>query len=524
MSGADQHGRSALVGPGRLVRAAQYVRMSTEHQKYSTENQADIIGRYAEQRGFEVVRTYEDSGKSGLNIEGRESLQRLLADVAAGAADFTAILVYDVSRWGRFQDADEPAYYEFICRAAGIAVHYCAEQFENDGSLSATIIKSMKRAMAGEYSRELSAKVFTGQCRLIGLGFRQGGPAGYGLRRVLVDERREVKGTLSRGEHKSLQTDRVILRPGPPEEVEVVRRLYRMFVVQRRTESEIAAALNAEGLLTDLGRPWTRGTVHQILTNEKYIGNNVYNRVSFKLKHRRVINAPKDWVRAEGAFEAVIEPDFYEAAQRIIQDRSRRFTNEELLDRLSQLLAQKGWLSGLIIDEVEDMPSSSTFRQRFGSLVQAYRLIGYSPGRDYRYIETNKALRALHPTVVSGVINQIEVAGGHVERDEATDLLRINREFTTSVVVSRCHLSPAGGRRWKVRLDYGLRPDITIAVRMADDNATVQDYYLLPWIDVGATAPLRLASENGIRLDAYRFETLEAFFDLTRRTRLRLAA
>jgi hypothetical protein len=59
---------------------------------------------------------------------------------------------------------------------------------------------------------------------------------------------------------------------------------------------------------------------------------------------------------------------------------------------------------------------------------------------------------------------------------------------------------------------------------MGDDNATVQDYYLLPWIDVGATAPLRLAPENGIRLDAYRFETLEAFFDLTRRTRLRLAA
>lgn len=238
-----------------LVRAAQYVRMSTEHQKYSTENQADIIAQYAARRGFEVVRTYEDSGKSGLRLDGRQSLQQLIADVRSGAADFNAILVYDVSRWGRFQDADESAYYEFICREAGIIVHYCAEQFENDGSLSATIIKSMKRAMAGEYSRELSAKVFTGQCRLIRLGFRQGGPAGYGLRRQLVDEHRVPKAELARGEHKSLQTDRVVLVPGPPEELEVVRRLYRMFVVQRRTESEIAAALNAEGLVTDLARP-----------------------------------------------------------------------------------------------------------------------------------------------------------------------------------------------------------------------------------------------------------------------------
>ena len=164
--------------PRAPIRAAQYVRMSTEHQKYSTENQGEAICRYAEQRGFALVRTYEDSGKSGLRLDGRDALKQLIDDVRAGAADFSAILVYDVSRWGRFQDADESAYYEFICKEAGISVHYCAEQFENDGSLSATIIKSMKRAMAGEYSRELSVKVFAGQCRLIGLGFRQGGMAG----------------------------------------------------------------------------------------------------------------------------------------------------------------------------------------------------------------------------------------------------------------------------------------------------------------------------------------------------------
>ena len=91
--------------------------------------------------------------------------------------------------------------------------------------------------MAGEYSRELSAKVFTGQCRLIELGFRQGGPAGYGLRRMLIDEHGNPKAELARGEQKSLQTDRVILRPGPAEEVETVRRIYRLFVEQGMVES-----------------------------------------------------------------------------------------------------------------------------------------------------------------------------------------------------------------------------------------------------------------------------------------------
>ena len=481
----------------KVVRAAQYVRMSTDHQKYSTENQADIIAVYAEQRGFEIVKTYEDAGKSGLRLNGRAALQQLIADVRAGRADFSAILVYDISRWGRFQNADESAYYEFICREAGIAIHYCAEQFENDGSIGATIIKSVKRAMAGEYSRELSAKVFTGQCRLIRLGFRQGGPAGFGLRRQLIDEHGAHKAELGRGVQKSLQTDRVVLTPGPPAEVELVRRLYRMFVVQRRSEREIAAALNAEGLVTDLGRPWTRGVVHQVLTNEKYIGNNVYNRISYKLKQKRVTNPPDMWVKAEGVFEGIVERYFFEAAQRIIQDRSRRLNDEQLLEHLSALLAEKGWLSGLVIDEVDDMPSSSTFRHRFGSLMRAYQLVGYSPSRDYRYIETNRALRAYHPTVVADVIAEIEQSGGTVRRDPISDLLRINEEFSASVVVVRCHETPAGGHRWKARLDVGLRPDITIAVRMAADNVAVRDYYLLPWIDVGAAPHLRLAPDNG---------------------------
>lgn len=507
-----------------LKRAAQYVRMSTEHQKYSTENQAEMIEQYAARRGFEIVQTYEDSGKSGLKLEGRLALQQLIDDVRNQRADFEAVLVYDVSRWGRFQDADESAYYEFICREGGITVHYCAEQFENDGSLSATIIKSMKRAMAGEYSRELSAKVFTGQCRLIRLGYRQGGPAGYGLRRVLVDEQGRVKAELARGEHKSLQTDRVILQPGPPEEVETVRRLYRMFVVQQRSESQIADVLNAEGLKTDLGREWTRGTVHQILSNEKYIGNNVYNRISYKLKANRVANPPDMWVRQDGAFEPIVEQDFFEAAQRIIEERSRRFTDQELLDRLSGLLTDKGWLSGVVIDEIEDMPSSSTFRHRFGSLTRAYALVGYSPPRDYNYIEINRALRAMHPDIVASVISDIEAQGGAVERDPLSDLLRVNEEFTVAVVIARCHVSPSGGMRWKVRFDSGLRPDLTIAVRMEDDNQTVRDYYLFPWLDLSRTPKLRLAPDNGVLLDAFRYESLDAFLELTRRTSLRLAA
>ena len=405
------------VGQGSAARAAEYVRMSTDHQKYSTENQADAIRQYAVRRGLEIVRTYADEGRSGLRLDGRDALKQLIEDVQNGKANFATILVYDVSRWGRFQDADESAYYEYICKRAGISVQYCAEQFENDGSPVSTIVKGVKRAMAGEYSRELSVKVFAGQCRLIELGFRQGGPPGYGLRRRLIDQSGAAKGELAPGEHKSIQTDRVVLAPGPPAEVDNVRWMYRSFVTEGKPEGQIADILNQRGVMTDLGRPWTRGSVHQILINEKYVGNNVWNRGSFKLKKKRVRNSPEMWIRAEGAFVPLIERALFDAAQSIIRERSQRLTNEEMLEALQRLLKDRGYLSGIIIDEAELLPSSSAYQSRFGSLLHAYELVGYTPDRDYRYIEINRELRRLHPQIMSDTIAGIESAGGSVVQD-----------------------------------------------------------------------------------------------------------
>ncbi len=403
-------------------RAAQYVRMSTEHQRYSSENQSDAIAHYAEQRGIEIIRTYSDEGKSGLRIQGRDGLKQLIDDIQSGRADYEAVLVYDISRWGRFQDADESAYYEYICKRAGISVIYCAEQFENDGSPVSTIVKGVKRAMAGEYSRELSQKVFTGQCRLIELGYRQGGPPGFGLRRMLIDEHGITKGILERGEHKSIQTDRVTLVPGPADEIAIVKEIFQAFVEDLKSEAEIAESLNARGILTDLERAWTRGTVHQILINEKYIGNNVWNRSSFKLKKRRVHNDPEIWVRAEGAFEGIVDPELFAAANAIISARSSKLTDDEMLEGLKEEFEAQGFLSGLVIDEAEALPSSSAYRSRFGSLLRAYRLVGFKPDRDYRYIEINRRLRELHPDIVGETIAGIEASGGSVERHPKTVL------------------------------------------------------------------------------------------------------
>lgn len=503
------------------VRAAEYVRMSTDHQRYSTENQGEAIRAYAARRNFNIVRTYQDQGKSGLNLGDREGLRNLLADVVGGKADFSVVLVYDVSRWGRFQDADESAYYEYQCKRAGVRVEYCAEPFENDGSLGSDIQKMLKRKMAGEYSRELSVKVFAGQCRLIEKGFRQGGPAGFGLRRQLVDERGQKKALLQRLEHKSIQTDRVILIPGPENEVEVVNTIYQWFVENGETEAEIAARLNRNSVPTDLGRLWTRGTVHQILINEKYVGNNVWNRSSSKLKQKRIRNDRDMWIRADGVFEPIVGKLLFGAAQAIIRARSHRLSDAEMLDVLRKLLAQHGYLSGLVIDEVEGAPSSSAYRNRFGSLLRTYSLIGYRPPRNYGYVDENRRLRERFPELVAEAMQGLREVGASV-RDEG-GLISINDEVTAELLLSRCHEARTGARRWIIRMESRLHPDLRIVVRMQPGGRSALDYFLFPGFDIGQT-DLRLAERNEASLDAYRFDTIQSLYELMRRVPLKEVA
>ena len=496
-------------------RAAQYVRMSTDQQQYSTQNQADKIAEYAQQRDIDIVRTYADEGKSGLSIGGRAALQKLIADVEAGDVDFEIILVYDVSRWGRFQDADEAAYYEYKLRRKGIQVTYVAEEFENDGSPVSTIVKGVKRAMAGEYSRELSTKVFIGQCRLIELGFRQGGHAGYGYRRVMINQTGENKGELKHGERKCISTYRVVLVPGPAEEVELVNSMYRWLVHDKLMIPEIVRRLNGMQMPPEPGRCWTFQRVHQILTNEKYIGNNVYNRSSAKLKTLRIENPPEMWIRKEGAFPGIVPKEVFLAARAILN--ANPHTDEELLDKLRQLFAQTGLLTRPLIAQTIGMPTVHTYSFRFGSLRRAYELIGYWPPGDPDHQEANRRIRRMHPEIIERTHAAIAKWGGTVWRDPSTDLMHVNQELVICVLMARCHTAITGEQRWRVRLDPAkFAPDITIAIRLNDTNQTELDYYVMPALDLAGSA-LSIFSRRESSLDCFRFDSLDFFYGMAER-------
>jgi DNA invertase Pin-like site-specific DNA recombinase len=361
--------------PPRIV-AAQYLRMSTDHQRYSMENQAAAIAAYAKRRGYRIAATYADEGKSGLRLANRMGLRQLLADTVDGSAAFEVILVYDVSRWGRFQNPDQSAHYEFLCREAGVRVEYCAETFENDGSLSSTLLKSLKRAMAAEFSRDLSVKVSAGRRRLTLKGYWTSGPPGLGLRRQTVDERGRRGPILEAGQRKAIQGHRTLLVPGPAHEVALVNRIYSLFLTTALPRCGIARLLNAEGATTDRGQRWTFTTVHSLLTNPKYVGDLVYHRTSSRLAGPAVCHPKSEWRVRRRAHAPIVERSVFDAAQEKIRVLRNRTDRDTMLDGLRQVAAEHGRVTGALIERTPGIPGARAYAKRFGGLSGARTAIG----------------------------------------------------------------------------------------------------------------------------------------------------
>lgn len=359
------------------IPAAEYLRMSTEDQQYSISNQRQRIREYADKNGFVVVKTYEDPGKSGVMIKHRDGLSGLLQDVVSGKAPFKAILVYDVSRWGRFQNPDEAAHYEFICSSSGIPLHYCGEQFNNDGTASSSILKSLKRSMAAEFSRELGEKVFRGKTHIVKLGYWVGGPPGYGYRRRLVTEDGKLQQVLKTGEQKILKTSRIRLVLGPRKEVQAVRLMYSM-AANGKTYTEIARELQRREIFLH-GSRWHITTIRNILVNPKYAGCNVWNRHTQRLDQPQRQVAPELWIRKPLAFPPIVDQITYDRVQKAVQRMwDTRWTANKVLRKVLRLWKTKGRLSeSFFLRARGGMPCCNTIHRFFGTYQELYARIGY---------------------------------------------------------------------------------------------------------------------------------------------------
>lgn len=398
----------------RAIPAAQYLRMSTEHQRYSLAAQAEAIDTYATAHGYELSRSYFDPGESGLTFEKRLGLQALLSAALDPNRAFDAILVLDVSRWGRFQDIDQAAHYEYLCRNAGVRVIYCAEPFGDDDSPTSSILKALKRIMAAQFSQELSASIRRARLRQARLGFYQGGAAVYGVRRVVVDPDGRARLELAPGQQKAIAGDRVVLRPGPPNELAVIRLIFRRYVRGGRGLTTIARELNAKGVPSVAGRCWLAKNVASVLRNELAIGLYVTNKSDQSLGLVQNKRPADQWLRVR-VFDPIVQPSLFRKAQ----DRLRRGEREApskplMLKAMRRLLRQEGRLTARLLNRSSETHGAQTYRRYFGSLEHAYDLIGYvplrtkrapSPAKLDRMLELLRQAHRRHGYLAAGVID-----------------------------------------------------------------------------------------------------------------------
>lgn len=506
--------------------AAQYLRMSTERQEYSLENQSNVIARYAENNRFSVVQTYSDPAITGVVFQKRKGLQKLVQDVVQGKAPFKVILVYDVSRWGRFQDTDESAYYEYLCKIAGVRVHYCAENFANDDGLPCMIMKSLKRFMAGEYSRELGVKVFEGQKHGAMLGFRQGALPGYGLRRLLVSADKTPKQILASGERKGLATDRVILVPGPAEEVKVVREIYRMFIQKGMYFTAIARELNSRQIRYMQDAEWNERAVSTILTHPKYIGSNVYGRYTQKLYTPPQKKPRSEWTITPGTFEPLISPKTFAKAQLIMEQTRnalpRNKSDKELLDGLRRILREQRRITAPLIKNSGFTPSEGTYRTRFGSIGHAYELIGYKDETYLQWLQKLRRVQQLRNELMKNIVSlnpgrvSVDDPGGHCRRR-----LQLRDGSLISVIASRPFRIYKGAVRWLLKPVKDECQLVCLLARLNAECDSFIDMFVTP--PVGKWTGFHVSESDPWLQNCVRLLDLEDFADAVEKTQHALA-
>ena len=341
------------------------------------------------------------------------------------------------------------------------------------------------------------------------------------MRRLLVDQHGNPKAILKRGELKSLTTDRVLQIPGPPEEIKVVRDIFHWYAEDRVVARLIADRLNVRGIVSEYGRQWTRSMVQTLVTNPKYIGANVTNRKSYKHGGKAKANPRDRWIIREKTWEPLIDAEIFHHAQTVASSRNVRYSDQYLLDALRELLERTGKLTVLLIDEDPNMPNSRLYHQRFGSMFEAYRRIGYDRQRPTAAIELARRLRNYQRDLLTAIVAELTREGASVRRQLRSGLVTVNDEFTLRLAIASCRHKSVGDR-WHFRLDTGMQTDVTVVARMAPANDTVLDYYLLPETD-GWPTQVTVQTDDDLFVGIYRFDDLAFLKNLARRARLKEA-
>lgn len=272
------------------IRVAAYCRVSTDSEEQETSYEAQV-SHYTEyiksKPEWQMVEVYADDGISGTNTAKRDEFNRMIADCEAGKIDL--ILTKSISRFSR--NTLDCLKYTRKLKALNIAVFFEKENINTMDSKGEVLLTIMA-SLAQQESESLSANV------RMGIQYRN------------QQGKVQINHNWFLGYTKDAEGNLVI----DPEQAEIVRRIYREYL-EGASFLQIKRSLEADGIPNGAGHlKWHESNIHQILTNEKYIGDALLQKtytVSILDKKRAANNGEMPKYYVEGSHEAIIDRDVF---------------------------------------------------------------------------------------------------------------------------------------------------------------------------------------------------------------------
>lgn len=291
-----------------MKKAITYVRRSTDMQEASLNDQRQTIQTYAQEHDLTITKEFCDDAISGKTVKARPAFQEMI-EFARNNQEEHTLLVYDVSRFGRFENPKEATYWEVELERNNIQVHYITEGFSNDGSLGSYITKVVKDAEASEYVKKLAKLTKRGIESCAQRGFWMGSRAPYGYTRAVVEPSTgEIESLLKPGERNPIKGKRIKLVPDDPERIKVVRKIFDLYANQEQGLTSIIKYLHKKGVANPSGKEfWHKTTLRNMLKNQTYLGVIVLHK------------ATQEEIYVEDAHEAIIDRDIFQRVQQRLQ-------------------------------------------------------------------------------------------------------------------------------------------------------------------------------------------------------------
>ena len=380
-----------------------------------------------------------------------------------------------------------------------------SEQFENDNSTTSNLLKALKRTMASEFSRELSVKLSTGMRRLASMGYWQGGYAPFGMARLLVGPNGEPKQILNDGEWHGVSTDRTVLVPGDPDEVETVSLAFDLYTKAHKSRRQIVDVLNQRSILPRSGKPWTMARLRRLLSADVYKGAYAYG----KYVQRRLV-ARDRWSIRHRSFRGIVSEKQWEEANARIREEVKPYVESEMLDALRQLWQRRGRLSEEIINTAKNVPSSVAYQKHFGSLNEAYKLIGYPIPREYSFVRAITIMRRMRDKLCDEVCSRMHAIGATAGRCFGPGIILVNGVITVQITFATGRSRATPDMEWVLYLKRPLRTDILVVALLSPPSQSIQEFYVLPAF-AGFHGQIYVRKElNAPCFDLYRFPNLDA--------------